>query len=170
VNQSLFSVGMIWLIIICKAAFGEAPESFTVCEILRNLPKYADKDVEIKGEWIQTYHGTTVRATCAEQLRTGDHLWPNAIWVQFPWLEEENPVDFTADKDGLQRARNEGRKSSPDDVVLATFIGRLQARERLQVTRRKDGTTVVNGFGHLNAYPAQLVVRSITRVTVRKNR
>jgi hypothetical protein len=149
-----------------------AAESGTlkVCHVLSDLNNYRNRDVQIRGEWVQTDHGMYIRGKCNRPLQTGAHRWPSSIWLQLPWLEEEETVDFTADRNVLEKAqRQAGRlllRSRPGTHVYATFIGRLQVRERLEVRKREYAGPNGNGFGHLNAYPAQLVLRSIIEVSL----
>jgi hypothetical protein len=142
-----------------------------VCKVLHDLQKYANRDIEIRGEWIHTDHGMFIRGKCARALSTGDHRWSSAVWLQLPWLETDEPVDFTADRSALEKAQNEAgelTESSRGRAIYATFAGKLQVRQRLEIGRRQYGVALGNGFGHLNAYPAQLIVRSIYKISLRQ--
>lgn len=52
--------------------------------------------------------------------------------------------------------------------VAATMVGRLDGVAKAGVTRDKDGKIVgIEGFGTLNAYPARLVLQSVSNVVPR---
>jgi hypothetical protein len=145
--------------------------SVDVCQVLANLETYRNQEIRVRGEWVQTDHGMSLRDRCRETLQTKEYKWLSAIWLQLPSAEEENPVDFSLDRSALEGAQNEvtrlSRRRRPTPVY-ATFVGRVQARERLETVVGPGGDVIAVGFGHLNLYPAQLVIRSVDTVSLRK--
>jgi hypothetical protein len=135
-----------------------------VCEVLRNLQKYRNLEISVRGEWVYTDHGMTLRESCDTPLTTSGHVWPNGIWLAYPWLrdEEEKPVDYKLDQRKMKAALRRAGKISGQ--VYATFTGKLQARESLTVFVSSSGPKGY-GFGHLNTWPAQIVIRTVDNVS-----
>jgi hypothetical protein len=153
-------------------AVGDTPNRSTirVCDVLSNLKKYENLEISVRGEWVHTEHGMYLRQSCGTKLITKAHVWPNSIWIQLPWLEREDPVNYVIDKRKLSAARERAdgilSRARPGAVVYATFTGKLQARESLTAIPRTNGGTMGNGFGHLNAFPAQIVIRSVENISI----
>jgi hypothetical protein len=135
-----------------------AKEPYTVCHVLQNLTLYDGKIIQIRGEW----RGRHIEEQCQTPLQTDSHKWPNAILLIYPNnLHEEygdKPVNWTFGPNEAETSFRElMRFNGP---VHATIIGRLDARAKL-LPSPNGGPPVPFGYGHLNAFPAQIVMKEI---------
>lgn len=92
-------------------------------------------------------------------LKTGEYTWVNAIWIErpdAPIIKMEAPANWTLDRT-YDRAIRELQRPAPGTVVFATLIGRLDAREKLQVSTKDSFPPVTYGYGHVGAFPARLL-------------
>ena len=131
-------------------------QPFTVCYVLQNLDSLGGKIIQVRGAW----YGGEMREECKTQLKTEDHVWPSAIYlVTTDFLDKEDePVDWIFLGDDFEKAfRERNRYKGP---VNATIIGRLDARAELSPDPG-GGHPVPFGYGHLNAYPARIVIMEI---------
>ena len=137
-------------------------QPLTVCDVLKDLQEYRGKIVQIRGRW----NGPILEGRACAPLKTGDYEWPSGVAIQFPssrTLEREEPVAWALDQEAYNQIERERLQALEHTTeILATFIGRLDAREEgLQILRRPDGDVITNGYGHLGVYPAQLVIATV---------
>jgi hypothetical protein len=136
-----------------------------ICEVLQNLAKYRNSVIEIRGEW----NGGSLTGRCVP-LKTGDYTWPTYITLEFPEdlsrLPEEK-VDWGLDHQAWSLAEAKlsslldqiiTSRTSSLEVVSATVKGRLDTPEHL------SPGSPPNGFGHLNQFPARMVLMEISDV------
>jgi hypothetical protein len=142
----------------------------TACDLLENIPKYRGMIVEVRAE----FGGAFLKGNC-KPLKTGTHTWPNVIILDTPesLRESEPPANWRADKKGWDEAIAEMqqlfRKAGPDAIIEATVVGRFDSPASLEVVTGEFSTRTTNGYGHLNQYPARLVVASIRNVALGRN-
>jgi hypothetical protein len=93
------------------------------------------------------------------------------IWIEFPAnlsLLKEAPVEWTLDEKVWEQAvadLAQLAKDSSGERIEATVVGRLDTPERLEVSPGGNfATPTPNGYGHLNVYPARLVIKNIRDV------
>ena len=136
----------------------------TVCQILADLPRYQSKIVQVRGKWL----GTSLDGHDCQPLRTGEYVWEMGIAIaepDSPILELEGErVTWTLDRRAVDRAAQqmETQRNRYGRYVMGTFIGRLDTREEgLATYRTDDGKLHGLGFGHLNRYPARLVIATV---------
>jgi hypothetical protein len=164
----------------------------TVCDVLKNPQSFNGKTVRIKGTavasfdqfvvkgagcgqpvnaiWLDYPQGTKAKAGPAVML----HLLPASNFGGTFKAADQAPVTLDKNKDFKQF---DSRLSTPykgDGICLgcnryavnATLVGRLDAAA--QTGLRRDGAgkiMAVGGFGSLNAYPARLVLQSVSDVS-----
>ena len=149
------------LFLLPSVATAEPP--LTVCEVLSNLKVYHGQTISVRGEleealeWISLKpHGCTVK------VRIEDRDWPPAIFVTFPGTQEAKHVDFEVDRGSFATMR---KAFAGDDIAgkrrihIATFVGMLQSK--LTVVPFGPGRRGVIGYGHLGAFAAMLVVKTV---------
>ena len=170
------------------------PQTITVCDLFKNLLSHADKMVSVRGI---LYQGTEIFAlgghcdnkfvtkyTWAPALQglpdlppTGEFVWPTALDLKpASFIEEgERAVDFKTDEADLhevlavvnnQRAKMKLMSGKTPEVSI-TVIGQLRVKARYEIGKRADGTPIGGGYGHLNTYPAQLVIATMHDPVVR---
>jgi len=173
------TVAGISLLMLSSSQVGVLPERpVTVCQVLQTPNKYRGRIIEVRGE----YDGGDLRGSCPP-LRTNGYTWTSAIQLEFPQnlsvkmklpqnliSAEEDPAQWTFDlnayEDTLKRVESLQRVAGPGTVVRATVAGRLDVPDSLMVKTEKG--QVPNGFGHLNIYPARLVLVRITDIRSEK--
>ena len=149
-------------------AFGQDLETLGVCEALQQLDSLNGKVVAIRGERFANDHGRWLLAPgrrCPSELRTGEHVWPNSIYLS---EAEAKKLDFNS----LAAAEVwiEGQTSDPRGEkysIVITYIGRLQTRQLL-VARQPDGTLIGNGYGAGAGSPAKLTYHAARGAVVKK--
>jgi hypothetical protein len=154
------------------------PVLLTVCEALEKRLQYNDKLVAIVGVMTNTFEGSWLSDMgCGEPVKTQGFTWPNliAIMVSPETIPDPPALDFIDQatlnlKIELVKGRNELRqfRGSPSDSGgtpdfsdrLVVASGRFETRPELRPSQRKNGQgDWGNGYGHLNASPAQLVIK-----------
>lgn len=137
----------------------------SVCEILKNFEKYRNKEVDAIGVY---WFG--LRESCPEPFITGDRKWPAALHL----------VDAGATAGSDMSVRFETDRKSWDDLqLLAVREGKAGKREEIwTIIRgevrvpdkyvRADGS-VFGGYGHMGAFPAELVIRRVLEVSIKSN-
>jgi hypothetical protein len=76
-------------------------------------------------------------------------------------LDEEALNEFLA----LQR-----RVDRRTEHIQATVIGVFETRTPIDDLVKHDGHNPYNGFGHMNAAPAQILVRTMTDMRIEDNK
>ena len=106
-----------------------------------------------------------------EMPPTGEFVWPTAVDLKpASFVEEgERPVDFKTDEaavhDVLATVTNQQAKLNftpglkPE--VRVTVMGRLRLKAHYEIAKGADGAPIGGGYGHLDVYPAQLVVKTM---------
>ena len=166
----------------------------TVCEILNNPQSFNGKIVHIKGTvaasfdqfvvkgadcginvnkniWLSYPEGTKAKAGPAVmvQLQPAHNFAGDVPAVQrTPVTLDKNSKDFKQFDSLLATPYNKGGMCLGCNkfLVSATLVGRLDAVEKAVVQRDNAGKVIgFGGFGHMNAYPARLVLQSVSDVT-----
>jgi hypothetical protein len=144
-----------------KAEDSTGRQPVTICELLKNVQAYRGKVVAVRGIY---WYG--LRQSCAEPLVTGGHAWPSALNLvdtAAARSEAETPA-FKTDRsswDRLDELVVREAKAGQREEIWATVVGFVRA----PVTYIRDGK-VVGGYGHLGAFPAELVVEHISDVSI----
>lgn len=127
---------------------------FSVCEVLWNIDKLEGKVIRVRG----VYFGA-IRDQCPTAIREwGGAVWPAALNIADSDLAAslKRPVEFETDRNSWAALETfwmkEARKNAREEI-WATFEGAVQSAD--PESRR------LGGFGHLGAFPAQLVVKSV---------
>lgn len=132
-----------------------------VCDVLRDPLRYDGELIQIRGEVVGTEEGSWLKGfDCPGVLKTDGYVWDSLISLDLPG----NPLqihqvdfehDFTADRRLEQKYRLLRRKL-PDKCIALTYTGLFETRKEWQ--RMMNGKP--RGFGHLNAAPGALIIKS----------
>ena len=154
-----------------QTATSKASTDFvTVCEVLGSRGAYDGKFVALIGRWSPTEEGVWLKSDCANQVKTGDYVWKNIIFLKYdpsspsvfsngPDLDVEVANRKIAEIDGSNASRKEERG-------WAVVYGRIETKENLRTVVGRDGKPRPAGYGHLSGAPAQLVYREKDFVTL----
>jgi hypothetical protein len=150
-----------------------AAEPLTVCDLLGHLNRYKDKIIAVRGELRTGSEEVALYATdCSTRVTTNGHRWLNAIWLTPPDGLPERLVGFALDEVAMAKFNRDLGNVRTNDLasapVFVTVIGKCETRTRFVGGPGPNGTWIGNGFGHLNAYPAQLVFMRMETPAVRK--
>jgi hypothetical protein len=166
-----------------------------VCAILKNPKSFDGKIVSIKGTvvagfdefivkdptacgfqvdgiWLSYPAGTKGKAGPVAVLQVqpahnfaGTYTAPTRAAVTL----DKGSKDFKQFDSLLAQTHNKGAGmclGCVANTVTATLVGRLDAVENATLARDKDGKIIgFGGFGNMNAYPARLVLQSVSEVT-----
>ncbi len=149
------------LVIIGMAGCGQPPSHIavmTMCDLSRDFTAHRNRVVAVRGVF---FNG--LRQACPQTCATGP--WPSfveiigsdaagdAIWAELAKAER------TAEQEAKQGRRVE---------VWVTVRGKLSASERRSPVGPCDPVTN-GGFGHLGAFPAQIVVEAFDDIQIIPN-
>lgn len=150
----------------CARERGTPPSErvVTVCDVLANPSSFRGRIVAVRG--VFTY-GALRQDDCPQEFITGDRRWPPILnLATTEYQKGEPPVAFKTDPeswDRLDLTALEAGKQGRSVEIWATIIGQIRAQSEYVLP---DGR-VRSGFGHLGAFPAEVVVKQITDITVK---
>jgi hypothetical protein len=136
----------------------------TICQMVEDPGAVSRKRVELRAtvrshkEWPALVSPTK----CSNPLQTKGH----AVWttdINYRWAGRKS-----ASK-GRQQIQQRIEQLRPGELLEATFSGIIltKSREEYDAMRLQNGSWVlVTGFGHMNAYFAELVIESVGDITV----
>lgn len=141
-------------------------EHVTVCQILTNPSAYRQKHVVVTG-WIRWDRDSFALAddTCHTTLRTGNHQWKRAICLRSAdddSISEEQSLALFGATVSLHQAplwRKEVR-------IQASLIGILESRNRYVAQEVEGGQFSLNGYCHMDEFPARLNYRGVERFVI----
>jgi hypothetical protein len=173
VRNIMAVVAVLLVILADQVSTDQDLRTLTVCDVLRNRLAYQDKIVAVRGELIRGEEHFYLRMeSCTEKLVTSGFRWPDAITLERPGSPlVERAVDYEEDLEALSHISlvlEKVAKSGSPMRVWATFVGKLETRTNFPMVRTGAGQVVGYGFGHLNAFPAQLVYRSVKDIVAKQ--
>jgi hypothetical protein len=127
--------------------------------VIEHLELFRGKEIEIRGVW----RGGYITGNC-KAPKTGSYEWVAAIWLEFPENLASFPNEAVAwemDRELWRNAESELQRlinlRREDPTVEATLGGRFDSPARLMASEGRP----TNGYGHLNGFPARIVIRDI---------
>jgi hypothetical protein len=130
----------------------------SVCELSKDFPGFRDKVVTVRGVY---YYG--LRQECAEKCKSG--LWPSFINLE-GGTDETWAALAKSERDVEAEAKRSGKRFE----LWVTVVGRLQTRTKRSALGPCDRKSWgLGGYGHLGAFPAQIIVESFRAVEVLVN-
>jgi hypothetical protein len=140
----------------------------TVCELSNDFAAYRDKVIAVRGIY---YYG--LRQTCPQTCTTGP--WPSFLDLVGTGSREKSPAFVTDDANwaaliNVQETVEAEAKKGKRLEIWVTAIGRLNTNARRTLLGPCDRIgSRLYGYGHLGAYPAQLVVKYFTDLEIKMN-
>jgi hypothetical protein len=126
-----------------------------VCTVLRTPNVYRGRMIAVRGIYWQG-----LREGCPE-IRLGGRSWPAALnLVEAVGKQGPTSALFETDRpswDTLDRLAIREAKAGRQEEIWATVLGELRA----PATYIRDDGTTVGGYGHLGAFPAELIVKQV---------
>src|SRR5690349_121436 len=161
---------------LCGARLPAVPEQttqntalpiLTVCEALSHASEYDGKIVRIRDTTFGTDEFSAFRSDlCPGVLVTDGKVWPSSIVWTMPSDSEMilHPVNFIFDSESqqvLQKKWQELSKHLPNKCIAVMYTGMFEVWSRSKSRKTiPGGWKEFSGFGHLNGWGAQLVLKS----------
>jgi len=159
------------------------PRLWSICELFEDLASHAGTVVAVRGLLYQGGEIFALGDRCQSKFvtqyqafpglpgvtpdLTAEYVWPTAIWLTHSTnrSEGEAPVTFSTDTDSVDRTieyivkqrRTEFKNAKSNPDALVTVIGMLRAHSPY-IGPLPNGSMHGGGYGHLSAYPAELVI------------
>lgn len=134
-----------------------APDTpISVCEALRKLRDLNGKVVSIRAQVVATdelYY--LIGTACEKPLVTDGYTWKNPAGIAL--LPDKLPAQVKPEDLVVLNPE----QPTDSDVIIATFTGRFESRERYEVVALANGVRIPYGYGHMGGFPAQLVIKEI---------
>lgn len=145
-----------------------------LCDLLTNPLEYDGRLISIRGVWEGSSEGSWIEAgaPCKKPFTSYGYTWPQIVWVQTADSPQRiHAVDFHTDQRAFQRIDDQVRKMAVDTKLsrlLVTFVGVFETRDYKPSDIGSDGQggRRAYGFGHLNAAPAQLLVKTVGNLVI----
>lgn len=148
----------------------------TVCEALSQRHALHQKEVWIRGEWVQDEDNSYLVDSACKAVRVGDREWPPRVFVSAAVghrfearIRNEERV-----RPQLERLERASRAELGRGRAVRTIISFLGTFETIPLTQEGDASRLV-GLGHSGGYVARIVYHdvckpamSISRSTARK--
>jgi len=137
--------------------------TLTVCQALRDHPKYAGQTIIVVGRAVETADGSWIDEGCGLMLTFGERVFPAAIATTYDPSEFSPsptlPKGFKWDKRALQRALDEVEATThlQAKAYWCAVYGRLEVNPVRQIDLGNGRVAKTLGYGHMGGAPAQLV-------------
>jgi hypothetical protein len=172
--QTLNSATVVSLLAV--VSFGQAvehkPPLLSVCELIEHRNEYNGELVAVRATLEGTSEGMWLTAAkdCKYRLVTKGFTWPNAISLEYPNNNSDNPLDH-ADFDvdwkavyTLGAVVPQGFNRETDEVVK-TYVGLFQTYGDLENRVSSENSHAFkDGFGHLGGLPGRILVKTVRDV------
>jgi hypothetical protein len=147
----------------------------TVCEILSNPLKYDGQLIRIRGVTSGTSEGAWfVGDDCPGVFVTEGYVWPALISLELPGNPLQlHPVDFQFSFESQEKLAQEYKRLKrrvSEDCIAWTYTGVFETRKDWTGAEAKTiDQGRLRGFGHANAAPGQLLLKSADDVSAIPN-
>jgi hypothetical protein len=131
--------------------------AISVCEISKDFQRFRDKVVTVRGVY---YYG--LRQECPQKCMDG-------AWPSFIELEGGGNAAWLALAKTSEGVEADAKQTGNRFEIWVTVVGRLQTRTKRSPLGPCDRKSWGLGYGHLNAYPAQITIESFREIEVRVN-
>jgi len=137
----------------------------TICELMADLSAYKNLVVTVIGEYNSDPERSSLGATaCKKPFTTFGYEWPSALQLRrVGGRDTPSKVPFDPDSASIESFDRAVRSLTAMTVQGCLEItGMVQVREDYTPTfRMANGKMRGLGFGHMNALPAQLIIKSV---------
>lgn len=170
----------------------ENGEPISICELFKDLRSHAGKIVTVRGLLYSGFEIFALGGRCESKFVTqytpnpllpdfrkvpSEFVWPNALdlAISSSVEEGEQTVDYETDRGSITRStlliKQEREKLATNKQrevdAWVTVVGKLRLRAAYHLYYAPDGRPRGGGYGHLNTYPGQLVIKVMLDPSVR---
>jgi hypothetical protein len=146
----------------------------TVCDVMANPAAFNGQLVALRARLRRSTEWSALVNTvpCGRPLKSGPLVWRPEVTTRSlrSYVEQTGHQPFSRtrrDETSLSEYSTTHRQLSPDQTIEATYVGLIRTREHYEGRQLQNGMWVpANGFGHLGAYFAEMVVKSVRDVSV----
>ncbi len=140
----------------------EAGHVYSVCELLANPQRFNGRTIKVRGIVEGGMEGSWLESdNCPERFYVGEYSLPKAISLSY---RSEFGVAAPRNMAHIERVDQQIQKKlrkMKSSVLLLTHTGVFEARTAWKLLNNGSGDKRLWGFGHLNGFPAQLVIIDI---------
>lgn len=171
--------------LLCCAADGEQRavlktqgtgelQVISACQLMSQLQHYRDNVVSVTGLYMVTKESTYIGVdkSCQIRFATEGYAWPRGIdlkGVRYYKAETgQSPFQRTDDDSrSIEQLSRTYDRLKDHERIRATFVGLLLVPREYVVRRQPDGRLASgSGYGHMNAWPAQLILKAVKDIVV----
>ena len=136
----------------------DAERVYSVCELLVNPQQFNGKTVKVRGIVEGGMHGAWLKSDdCPEPFYVGENSLPREISLSYQSEYGSAPPPNTAHMERVERQIREMLRKTKSGILMLTYTGIFETRTDWKVIILA-GEPRLWGLGHLNTFPAQLVV------------
>ncbi|MGJ5816413.1 hypothetical protein [Paludibaculum fermentans] len=145
----------------------EQPAEATVCQVVSNPSAYQGKLVHLTGriEWDRDSFALAADQ-CDTALRTGGHQWLSRICLGASGRAED-PMKHSRELFYSAVRLYEAAIMSGEVRLIASFVGRIEARAAYSALPLGGGGFGLNGYCHMYQFPARLIYSGVPQWTFR---
>src|ERR1039458_3989310 len=165
-------------------------EAVPLCNLFDDLKSYDGRMISVRGILFTGREIFALGQHCESKFVTkyslaplplrglaalqSEYVWPTALDLADSAFREpgEQAVGFHTNHEAVDRVfalvrRERARIDNRKVEVLVTVVGRLRMKDHYDIAKFEDGTLHGGGYGHLGAYPAQVVIETMIDPEVR---
>jgi hypothetical protein len=153
------------LVIMAGVSACASDETVSVCDALRRRNALHTKLVAVRGLLVATDEGGWLLGReCGEAIMINGRAFRSAIWLEMSGASRRAAGVWSTDLDASIKAitleMEKRRFNAQRDRLWVTYTGVFEAYDD------ESNHALRHGFGHLNAAPAQLIVKEIRDAVV----
>jgi hypothetical protein len=153
-----FRSAILWMLLSSGAAHAQTATS--ICDLFKNLRSHRGEIVTVRGEF-STRAGAIIDSACRNRFESPARAWPVAIHLVYVGDNPSGDLvpNFEPDLLSLEnfRATIKNTRGHQNVQMVGTFVGLLRTNKDL---------SPMAGYGHLNIFPAELVLKAVVDLHV----
>ena len=154
----------LWFLLLFSTASLRGQKAISVCDLLEHGGDQRGHMVTVKGNLhMGPEEFALYGVDCPFVLETKGYKWPTAVWLTPPGGVPEERVNFVVDKQAMEEFPRDVAKfyaANPAALyVPVVVVGKFEFPRKFVGGIGTNGRWVGNGYGHLNFYPGQIVIR-----------
>jgi hypothetical protein len=135
-----------------------------ICELFQNLPAWKGKRIAVRGERSSTFEGAWLSGRCKGSFYTNGYRWPVSLSYGGPAYYSSSMSHLVDAKQSSDPPKGAEAVKGKPALQAETWVGRLRMRDEYTAECGTHGWIVTNGFGHMGAAAAEIIVEAITDV------
>jgi hypothetical protein len=143
-------------------------DSLTICELFEHLTRYNGRVITITGPIIKHLGYVVGPADCDHRFVTHGFIWPSMVLLATTAASElyGAPAPFSTDQASVHALDLAILAATKETEVWVTVTGELRLKKHYHLVHTNYGV-LGDGYGHLGASPALLLIRKVDHVDAR---